>query len=148
MVFNMAKSDTHTVLETILAQRGHKLTRPRRAVARVMAETDATLTPAEIHRRAQAFYSQTGLVTVYRTLDLLVEAGAVRKVHQPDGCHSYAPSSQRHGHHLVCQRCQSVVEFVECNLEGLLKSVQRRTGYQVSGHWLELFGLCPQCRDT
>jgi Fur family ferric uptake transcriptional regulator len=134
------------LLSNTLAQRGHKLTQPRRAVLRVIAETEATLTPAEIHRRAQAYYPHTGLVTVYRTLDLLVEAGAVRKIHQSDGCHSYAPASAGHAHHLICQGCQSVVEFSECDLGELLALVQRRTGYQVSGHWLELFGLCPQCR--
>jgi Fe2+ or Zn2+ uptake regulation protein len=129
-----------------LAQRGHKLTQPRRAVLRVIAEADATLTTAEIHRRAQAFYPQTGLVTVYRTLELLASSGAVRKVHQPDGCHSYAPSSEGHAHHLICEACRSVVEFADCDLEGLSAEVQRQTGYQVRGHWLELFGLCPQCR--
>jgi Fur family ferric uptake transcriptional regulator len=130
-----------------LSKRGYKLTQPRLAVLRVIAETDETLTPAEVHQRAQAYYPQTGLVTVYRTLDLLVEAGAVRKVHQSDGCHSFAPASQGHAHHLICQGCKSVVEFAECDLDELLRAVQRRTGYQVSGHWLELFGLCPQCRE-
>jgi Fe2+ or Zn2+ uptake regulation protein len=130
-----------------IARRGYKLTRPRQAVLRVVAESEATLTPAEIHRRAQAIYPRTGLVTVYRTLELLVEAGTVRRVHQPDGCHSYALASEGHAHHLICENCQSVVEFAECDLKDLLASVQRRTGYQVRSHWLELFGLCPQCRN-
>ena len=142
----MPITSNHDPLAEVLVQRGYKLTQPRRAVLRVIAETDATLTPAEVHRRARAYHAQTGLVTVYRTLDLLVEAGAIRKIHQPDGCHSYAPASEDHAHHLICQGCQSVVEFAECDLEGLLAAVQRRTGYQVNGHWLELFGLCPQCR--
>lgn len=129
-----------------LAGRGYKLTRPRRAVLKVIAQADETLTPAEIHQRAQAHYARTGLVTVYRTLDLLAEAGLVRKVHQPDGCHSYAAASEGHAHHLICQGCQSVVEFAECDLDDLLRAIQRRTGYQVRGHWLELFGLCPRCR--
>jgi Fe2+ or Zn2+ uptake regulation protein len=134
------------MLAETLAERGYKLTQPRRAVLRVIAEAGATLTPADIHRRAQTHYRQTGLVTVYRTLDLLAACGVVRKVHQPDGCHSYALASEGHGHHIICQRCQAVVEFDNCNLGALLAAVQQRTGYQVNGHWLELFGLCPVCR--
>jgi len=145
MVFNMKSTQWREVLFDTIAQRGYKLTRPRQAVLRVIAESEATLTPAEIHRRAQAVYPRTGLVTVYRTLDLLLEAGAVRKVHQPDGCHSYALASAGHAHHLICQRCQSVVEFAGCDLSALFERVQQRTGYTVQGHWLELFGLCPQC---
>jgi Fe2+ or Zn2+ uptake regulation protein len=137
---------TEEVLARALTQRGYRLTQPRRAVLRVMAEAGATLTPADIHRRAQTHYEATGLVTVYRTLDLLAACGAVRKVHQPDGCHSYALASQGHAHHVICQRCQAVVEFDNCDLSSLLAAVQRRTGYSISGHWLELFGLCPHCR--
>jgi Fe2+ or Zn2+ uptake regulation protein len=139
---------TEDTLANALTRRGHKLTRPRRAVLRVLAEAGATLTPAEIHRRARRHYDQTGLVTVYRTLDLLAACGAVRKVHAPDGCHSFAPASAGHAHHVVCENCRSVVEFDICDLEALVGAVQRRTGYAISGHWLELFGRCPNCREA
>jgi len=134
------------VLASQLTARGYKLTRPRRAVLQVVAEAQESLSPAEIHSRARKFYPQTGLVTVYRTLDVLAECGAVRKVHQPDGCHSYAPASAGHAHHVICENCQSVTEFGECDLSAMFRAVQRRTGYKIEGHWLELFGLCPNCR--
>jgi Fe2+ or Zn2+ uptake regulation protein len=143
-VFNTAP--TEKMLADALAARGYKLTQPRRAVVRVLAAAGMALTPAEIHQQAQTHYAHTGLVTVYRTLDLLAECGAVRKLHQPDGCHSYALASEGHAHHVICQSCQSVVEFDNCDLGALLTAVQRRTGYQISGHWLELFGLCPNCK--
>jgi len=145
-IFNSAT--TETLLAEALAARGYKLTRPRRAVVKVIAAAGTTLTPAEIHTQAQAHYPQTGLVTVYRTLDLLAECGAVRKLHQPDGCHSYALASEGHAHHVICQGCHAVVEFDNCDLGALLTAVQRRTGYKISGHWLELFGQCPACRTA
>jgi Fur family transcriptional regulator, ferric uptake regulator len=125
---------------------GYRLTAPRRAVLQVLAESAAGLSPAEILQRARRRYPQTGLVTVYRTLDVLAACGAVRKVHQPDGCHSYALASEGHAHHIICEKCRAVVEFEGCDLEALFKTVQRRTGYKVQAHWLELFGLCPACR--
>ncbi len=42
-----------------------------------------------------------GLVTIYRTLDLLAGLDLVRKVHLPDGCHAYAVTACSHGHHVV-----------------------------------------------
>ena len=86
--------ETH--LAAVLAAKGHKLTQPRRAVLKVIAAAEASLTPADIHARAQKYYRQTGLVTVYRTLELLVACGVVRKIHAADGCHAYAPASARH----------------------------------------------------
>lgn len=133
-------------LQRALSLEGHKLTRPRLAVLKVIAATNASLTPGEIHTLAQAFYPNTGLVTVYRTLDLLAARGLVRRVHGPDGRHAYAPASAAHGHHLICENCHTVTEFENCNLEGLVSSLQRRTGFTISGHRLELFGYCPNCR--
>ena len=137
---------TATALATALAAKGYKLTQPRRAVLRVIAEAGQRLNPAEIHARARKFYRQTGLVTVYRTLEVLAECGAVRKVHEADGCHGYALAGEGHSHHVVCAKCHAVADFEECDLAELLKTVQRRTGYKVQEHWLELFGLCPECR--
>lgn len=137
---------TELSLVEAFTARGYKLTRPRRAVLKVIADSGATLSPAEIYTRAKKVYARTGLVTVYRTLEALAECGAVRKVHQADGCHSYALASEGHAHHLICDKCHAVVEFDNCDLAGLLKTVQRRTGFKIEGHWLELFGLCPNCK--
>jgi Fur family ferric uptake transcriptional regulator len=117
-------------------------------VLRVVAEANESLSPAEIHARARRFYPRTGLVTVYRTLEVLAELGAVRRVHQSDGCHGYAPASEGHAHHVICEQCQSVTEFDECDLTAMVRAVQRHTGYKIEGHWLELFGLCPACRKA
>lgn len=137
---------TEAMLAETLTERGYKLTQPRRAVLRVLAQSHASLNPAELHARAQKVYHKTSLVTVYRTLEVLIECGAVRKVHQSDGCHSYAPASEGHAHHVVCEKCHTVAEFDTCDLDELLKVVQRHTGFKVQNHWLELSGLCPNCR--
>ncbi|MEK7326867.1 MAG: Fur family transcriptional regulator [Chloroflexota bacterium] len=137
---------TESSLVEAFTARGYKLTRPRRAVLKVIADSGATLSPAEIYARAKKVYAGTGLVTVYRTLEALAECGAVRKVHQADGCHSYALASEGHAHHLICDKCHAVAEFDNCDLADLLKAVQRRTGFKIESHWLELFGLCPNCK--
>ncbi len=139
---------TENSLAEALSARGYKLTQPRRAVLQVVARASASLSPAEIHARAQAYYAHTGLVTVYRTLDVLVECGLVRKVHQADGCHGYALASEGHAHHVICARCHAVAEFDGCDLTALFRRVQRRTGYSIQEHWLELFGMCPVCREA
>jgi Fur family ferric uptake transcriptional regulator len=143
---NRAYSMRVETLERALAAKGHKLTQPRRAVIKVMAAAKAALTPAEIHGLAQATYKHTGLVTVYRTLSLLAECGLVQRVHGADDCHAYAPVADGHAHHLVCNNCRSTIEFENCDLDKLVSALQHRTGFTISGHWLELFGYCPKCR--
>ncbi len=129
-----------------LSAHGYKLTGQRRAVLAVIASSGERLSPAEVYEKAKAACPRIGLTTVYRTLDILVELGAVRLVHLDEGCHSYAPATEGHHHHLVCSGCGSVVEFEGCDLSPLLNAVASRTGFEIEDHWLQLFGRCPACR--
>jgi Fur family transcriptional regulator, ferric uptake regulator len=89
------------------------------------------------------------LVTVYRTLDLYDELGLVSRVHLPEGCHGYVATTPGHRHVLVCQRCGRSVEFPgREDLDALVADLERQTGYQVCGHLLQLFGVCPECSRT
>lgn len=134
-------------LKQELSAAGHRLTRPRRAVLRVVAEATQSLTPAQVHEQARGHYPQVGLVTVYRTLELLVSLGLVRRIHTEEGCHGYVSVTMgKTGHHLVCTSCHQAVEFPCTGMEETLAEVEHLTGFAVQGHWLELFGLCPACQ--
>ena len=38
------------------------------------------------------------------------------------------------------------MEFEGCDISAVVASVEAQTGFQVQSHWLEMFGLCPECR--
>jgi Fur family ferric uptake transcriptional regulator len=126
---------------------GHKLTQPRSAILRVLLASDCPLSPTEIQTRGQALGGELGLVTVYRTLELMEEIELVRPVHLADGCHGYVLATPGHTHHVICERCHAVVEIAGCELGGFLDRVAAHTGYTITGHWLELSGLCAQCQQ-
>jgi Fur family ferric uptake transcriptional regulator len=125
---------------------GHKLTQPRSAILRVLLTADCPLSPAEIQAQGQVFCADLGLVTVYRTLELMESIGLARPVHLADGCHGYALATPGHTHHVVCERCHAVVEIAGCELGDFLDTVAVRTGYTITGHWLEISGVCEECR--
>ena len=133
-------------LEAELREGHHKLTRPRRAVLDIVAKSERHLTPAEVYQKAKARYPHIGLTTVYRTLDLLVELGAIQRIHLPEGCHSYASAGRAHGHQLVCTSCGRAEEFADCDLDPLMASLRAKTGYAIDVHMLELMGVCPDCQ--
>jgi Fur family transcriptional regulator, ferric uptake regulator len=135
-----------TALQTGLHQTHRRLTRPRQVVLDVIQAAGQHLTPAEIYERARARYSHLGLATVYRSLDLLVQMGYIQRIHLEEGCHSYAPMDRPHGHHVVCSNCGRTEEFVDCDLEPLMKRLRARTGFEIDLHVLELMGRCPSCQ--
>ncbi len=130
-----------------MRQRGHKLTQQRRAILDAIADSPDHLTPAEIHEKVSRTRKDIGLVTVYRTIDLLAEMGLICEVHSGGSCRSYLlrrPSE--HHHHLVCSGCGTVVDFTSCDLGGLEQRLSDETGFDISGHLLEFSGRCRSCQ--
>ena len=131
---------------TQLNEQGYRLTGARRAVVETMASSGRALTPLEVYDMARRKYRALGLVTVYRTLEKLEELHLIQRVHQPQGCQAFISAGQGHQHLLLCQNCGRVAFFDGDDLETLTKSIAKKTGYQINEHWLQLFGLCANCR--
>jgi Fur family ferric uptake transcriptional regulator len=116
--------------------RGYKATPQRLAVLRALA--------AEQHQslgEIRARCPEVGLVTTYRTLDLLSEIGAVRRLDLGDG--PRYELAEDHHHHLICESCGEVSEFKKCPLD--LRRL-RNMDFEITAHTLELYGRCADCR--
>ncbi|HZU85872.1 MAG TPA: Fur family transcriptional regulator [Anaerolineaceae bacterium] len=126
---------------------GYRLTAPRRAIVEILAATDTALGPLEVYDRARQCCPGVGLVTVYRTLEKLEETGLAQRVHQPGGCHRYLRAAEGHQHLLICTACGRAQIFEGDDLDGFITNVAARTGFAIRDHWLQLYGLCPKCKN-
>lgn len=113
----------------------------------VLADAAVPMDAEEILARARRRHSRLGLVTVYRTLDMLTRLNLVRRVHRRHGCRAFLPSSPGHHHAVVCRACGRSAEFEGVgDIDRVVGGVERLTGFKVEDHLLELSGLCPGCR--
>ena len=81
-----------------LRGRGYKGTPQRRAVLEALA-AEQHQSMGELRERCP----QVGMVTVYRTLDLLTEQGLVRRLDLGDG--PRYELAENHHHHMICESC-------------------------------------------
>ena len=138
---------TASKINSILRQRGYRLTSQRRAVVNTIAGTHNHLTPAAIYKRVKREYPGIGLVTIYRNLEILAELGLICEVHAGGSCRSYLMRKPlEHHHHLICSECGRVVDFTDCDLGELEQRLSQETGFKMEGHLLEFIGCCPDCR--
>jgi len=149
MVFNYNNrmkdiSRTHVWLDALQSS-GYRLTAPRRAIVELLAAAPRALGPIEVYDLARVSYPGLGLVTVYRTLEKLEELGLLQRVHLPDGCHRYLPAAEGHQHLLLCTDCGQARYFTGDDFKRLAGSISRETGFEVTDHWLQFYGLCPDC---
>jgi Fur family ferric uptake transcriptional regulator len=133
---------------TALDQAGYRLTEPRRRVAALIAERDGHFTASDLLEEARAGRLGVGRATVFRTLEVLEDLGAVERLDLPSGEHAYVTCQRAHHHHIVCSRCGRTQEIDDAGLRVVVGEIAGRTGYRVDEHRLELFGLCPACRAS
>jgi Fur family transcriptional regulator, ferric uptake regulator len=131
----------------ILHQNGCRLTAPRRAVVETIEENMQALTPFEVYQAARKRCPGLGLVSVYRTLEILEQLGLVQRVHQTKGCQAFVRSGDGHQHLLVCHNCGKFILFEGDKLESLFHLLSNDTGFLIESHWLQVFGLCENCRS-
>jgi len=129
----------------VLRQYGYRLTPQRRAIIKTVVLSQDHVTPAAIYDKLHQGQPNIGLVTIYRTLEILTRLGLICQVHAGGG-HSYTISASGHHHHLICSGCGLVVDFAGHNLAGLEQRLSRETGFKIEDHLFEFVGLCQDCQ--
>ena len=139
----------HLDLAASLHRHGLKATPRRLAVARLLRRSGRTMTPDAVWQRLKPGLGRLGLQSVYRILEEMTGAGLLTRIVLPDRLLRYAAcraEPDRHHHHLVCTRC-GLIEVVDCAFPPRVRrSVERSTGFTVTGHSMQVEGVCPSCR--
>jgi len=102
------------------------------------------MTAAALAERLKSLGVSIDLVTVYRTLDLLVSSGLLTRVDRMDEGWRYA-SCSHHCHTITCRLCGRNATLNRCEMAQLDKAVERSTGFSGITHVLQFVGVCPEC---
>ena len=112
-------------------------------------ETEQHMGLEAILERARRKNPSISFATVYRTMRLLVDAGVAHARDFGGGSTIYEIAHGRSHHdHLICERCGTVVEFVNDQIEKLQERIAGRHGFVLRRHRHELFGLCAKCQSA
>lgn len=89
-----------------------RLTTHRKEILELLQRTPDTLTASDIHTKLP----HINLVTIYRALEYLATASAVKKVHLGSDEAHYEVQATPH-HHAICTECGKVIHFTTNNTE-------------------------------
>jgi Fur family ferric uptake transcriptional regulator len=129
-----------SAFETELKQAGLRMTQQRRLILRVLAEAEDHPDAKAIFQRGFAEDPTLSLSTVYRTMKLLEERGAIARHAFDDGVSRYEHTDQRHHDHLIDVETGAVIEFRSEDIERLQARIAAELGYELVRHRLELYG--------
>lgn len=124
-------------------------TQQRVRIYEVMQENaDGYLTAGEVLAHLKARGVRIGLTTVYRSLKMMTEQGALRRYKGPgEGmCYQVARAGCEEHFHLCCSLCGKTVHL-DCEYaEKIDKHLLKHHGFQVDEGRTVLYGVCEQCR--
>ena len=129
------------------AEKGLRMTAPRKVIAQVLQDAQDHPDVEELHRRASAIDPGISLATVYRTVKLFEEIGIAEKVDFGDGRARYEDADRDHHDHLIDLTTGHVIEFVDPEIEALQEKIAAKLGFKLKGHKLELYGIPVKKQD-
>jgi Fur family ferric uptake transcriptional regulator len=80
-------------------------------------------------------------------LELLSELGLVNEISLGDGCVRFHPAEKGHHHHLVCQKCNSIIDLPESALAPLEDILSEKHRFKADLKHTAVFGLCSKCQS-
>jgi len=127
---------------------GRRLTSQRRLLLKVLAESRAHLDAEEIYALAKEKDPNISLATVYRTLNVLTEAGIVQeRANIRDGQRHYYEVTDTIHYHFTCLGCQRVIEFEAPLIEQAIAELAERLNLDIVHTRVHADGYCPACQQ-
>jgi Fur family peroxide stress response transcriptional regulator len=123
---------------------GVRMTPQRYAILEYLMETHDHPTADDIYRTLSPKYPSLSVATVYNNLKLFVEAGLVRELTYGDASSRFDADLSDH-YHAICTKCGTMVDFEHPPVRAVEVAAAEATGFQVQGHRMEVYGLCPSC---
>lgn len=129
-----------------LREQGCKLTNARKAVLEVIFGEEHHLNSTEIIEKVSAQNSRIGRASIFRALELFTELGIIRPTNYDARTSRYVVmEGDGHHAHLVCSKCKRVIDLGDCRLEHTLNEFAEENRFELTGHLLELYGICRKC---
>ena len=117
----------------------------RKVILAELCALDTHPTAAELYEIVRKKLPRVSLGTIYRNLEVLHEDGHIAKL-EFAGAEARFDGTIHPHHHLRCTECGCVRDLPSQMGTPTVPQPLYTGGFQITGHRLEYFGLCPDCR--
>lgn len=122
------------------------MTGPRVKILQILETANMRhLSAEDIYKSLLDLGEDVGLATVYRVLTQFETAGMVVRHHFEGGHSVFELDDGEHHDHLVCVKCERVVEFVDPIIEKRQLAIAEERNFRITDHSLYIYGVCEHC---
>ena len=87
-----------------------------------------------------------GIATIYRALAFLEEVNLISSIAINKDGKKFESNDKKHHDHLVCIKCNKIIEFVDEDIEQKQKQIANDFGFKLLDHTMYLYGICENCQ--
>ena len=129
-----------------LRENQYRITPQRLAILRVLAESKGHPSVESIYAQVKPDFPTTSLATIYKNVNVLKELGQVLELGFSDDSNRYDGNKPYDHPHVVCVRCKKILDPDVAALKDVTEELARQTGFAITRHRLDFFGICPDCQ--
>jgi Fur family peroxide stress response transcriptional regulator len=129
-----------------LRERQFRITPQRLAVLRVLAASEGHPSVERVYETVRRDFPTTSIATIYKTVHLLKQINEVLEIALPDGSNRYDGNKPFPHPHLICIRCQKIIDPNLGTLKDMTAEVADQTGFDILNYRLDFFGICDDCQ--
>ena len=137
----------HKLMLADLREHGVRLTAQRALILEDLYHHPGHSTADAIFARVSQNLPGLNRATVYRTLELLRDAGLISATSGREGVNHFEllQGADRQHHHLHCRGCGVELSLEAAPIDALKAEIAHRTGFQAELDHLYINGLCAAC---
>jgi Fur family peroxide stress response transcriptional regulator len=115
------------------------------AIVKILAKSEGHPSVEDIHAQVKNDFPTMSLATVYKNIELMKSVGEVLELGFPNGSNRYDGNNPHPHPHVICIRCNKIVDPNLDSLDEMKKEVALETHFKILNHRLDFFGLCSEC---
>lgn len=138
----------HSVVEDSIEKMKNeniRITPQRHAILEYLVDSKIHPTADDIYKALANRFPNMSAATVYNNLRLFVKIGFVKELAYGDASSRFDFSSTQH-YHAICESCGKIVDLYYPVLDDVEMVAENLTGFQVTHHRMEVYGICPDCQ--
>lgn len=134
--------------QDLIFDKQHKKTKQRELILNFLKMQEGHFSLSEFTEEVRKKDQKIGTITVYRTLKFLESKGILEVIKLANGQKVFEIKKGHHDH-IICEKCASIIEFHNEDLEKLQEKIAEQHNVELDSHNLKFFvESCPKCRKT
>ncbi len=130
-----------------LVKKGLKLTSAREIILEVILKQKTHFEVEKIYEIIKKKYGNISRATIYRTINLLLQAGFIKKVLPCMETDCYETVyNQPHHLHFICVKCGRIFEMPSEEIEEIYKKMAKTIDFEIQEFNFTAKGICKDCK--